>query len=326
VNLALLLMVLAFSASVPWGSWVVRLLLRKGIGKHIRQEEPDAHQQKSGTATMGGLYILAGIVVFSLILAAVGYAQALLPLVAMVAFGALGAYDDLQGLRDRGGVGWLARFKFTWQWVVGLAVSALLYLLTPTHALALPISGTRVELGIWYLPIAAILMVWTANAVNLTDGLDGLAGTTSVLAYLAFGALALWAGQHGTAYFCFALVGMLLAFLWYNVHPARMFMGDTGSQALGAGVAAVAMLTGQWLLLPLIGFIFTIEALSVMLQVSYFKYTRRKFGEGRRILRMSPLHYHFELGGWAEVQTALRFSLVAAVMAALGVALGVRWQ
>lgn len=321
----LLLIALAFIAVVPWGGRVVQALLRYGIGKHIRVDGPVSHQGKSGTATMGGLYILAAMVVLTLLLAFSGYRQGLLPLVAMVAFGLLGAFDDLQGLKDAAGVGWLARWKFLWQWVVGLVLALLFYVAGGTHILVWPVSAGTLNLGTWYLPLATLWLVWASNAVNLTDGLDGLAAGTAAIASLAFGVVCLLNHQAGLGYFCFILVGVTLAFLWYNVNPARMFMGDTGSQALGAGLAAVAVLSGQWLLLPLIGIVYAAVSLSVVLQVSYFKYTRHKYGEGRRILRMAPLHHHFEQIGWPEVQITLRFWIVAVVAAVLGVALaGVR--
>lgn len=311
----------AFALLVPWGGRVVEALLRRGIGKNIRADEPSAHQVKSGTATMGGLYFLAGIAALAVVQAILGHPEVLLPLGAMLGFGLLGAYDDLRGLKDVSGVGWLARYKFAWQWILGLILALILFWARPSHLLILPLSGRAVELGWWSVPIAALLLVFAANAVNLTDGLDGLAGGTSAIAFAAYGLLAAWEGQQGLAAFAAISVGALLAFLWFNVHPARLFMGDTGSQALGAGLATVALLSGHWLLFPLIGLVFLAEALSVMAQVSYFKYTRRKYGAGRRILRMSPLHYHFELGGWSEVQVTLRFWLIALIAAAMGLAL-----
>lgn len=320
---ALLLAVGAFLVMAPWGHHFVEALLRRGLGKRIREDEPAAHQTKQGTATMGGLYFLAGAVALALVLAVMGHWQVLLVLLAMLGFGLIGAYDDLRGLSDASGVGWLARSKFSWQWIVAIAVSLVLYVALPDLRLTLPISGRTVVLGGWFIPIAALLLVFETNAVNLTDGMDGLAGGTAAIGFLAYGILSGLGGQEGLALFCFGMVGVLLAFLWFNVHPARMFMGDIGSQSLGAGLVAVALLSGHWLLLPLIGLIFTAEALSVVIQVSYFKHTKRKYGEGRRIFRMSPLHYHYELGGWSEVQVTLRFWFVAALAAALGIALGI---
>ena len=312
---------LTFLVLVPFGPAVIRALLARGIGKNIRNDEPDAHRAKSGTATMGGLYFLAGITFVALVQVVGGQTLVLLPLLAMLGYGALGAYDDVRGLRAAGGEGWLARFKILWQWAVGLLVALVAYWSMAEHPLRVPLSGTRIEMGAWFIPVAALLLVFFSNAVNLTDGLDGLAGGTVAIAFVAYGLLA--GPTEGLAAFSLAVVGSLLAFLWYNVRPARLFMGDTGSLALGAGLAMVAMLSGHWLLLPLIGIIFVAEAVSVMIQVGYFKYTRRRYGEGRRVFRMSPLHYHFELGGWAEVTITQRFWIVAAAAAAAGVALGV---
>jgi phospho-N-acetylmuramoyl-pentapeptide-transferase len=324
ITTALALLVLAFLALLPWGHAVVAALLRHGIGKNIRYDGPATHQLKSGTATMGGLYFLAGLALFTLVLVGSGYREVAWPFVGMVAYGALGAFDDWQGLRDKKeGVGWLARTKFWWQWGVALAAATLVCVAGPIHVAKVPLLNVTIEMGAWLIPITTVLIVYSANAVNITDGQDGLAAGTAALAFAAFGVLGIISAQAGLAYFCFATVGVLAAFLWYNVHPARMFMGDTGSQALGAGLALVAVMSGYWLFLPIIGALYVAEILSVMIQVSYFKYTRRRYGEGRRIFRMAPLHHHFELGGWPEVQITLRFWLVAAAAAAIGVALGV---
>ena len=319
----LLASVLAFVAVVPWGPWVVRQLLARGVGKQIRHDGPATHQTKAGTATMGGLYILAGVCASAAVLAAMGYTRPLLLLGVMLAFGALGAIDDLRGLRDAQGVGWLARSKFPWQWAVALALATVLFLAEPTHLFIAPgARHVRVELGGWFIPLATVALVVMSNAVNLTDGLDGLATGNLSLAFGAYGVLLWAAGHRGLDLFCFALVGVLLAFLWYNAHPARVFMGDTGSEALGAGLAAVALLSGHCLLMLVIGAVFIAEALSVIVQVSYFKYTRRKLGEGKRVFRMAPLHHHFEQCGLSEVQITTRLWLAGAMAAALGVAIG----
>ncbi|NLG27971.1 MAG: phospho-N-acetylmuramoyl-pentapeptide-transferase [Chloroflexi bacterium] len=307
----------------PWGGPLVRWLLKRGIGKHIRSDGPTTHQTKAGTATMGGLYFLAGAALVALALATLGYRDVWGPLAALLVFGVLGAFDDLQGLKDRQGVGWLARSKFPVQWAAAILVALALYWLSDHHVLVVPVSGAVVEIGGWFVPLAAVLVVGMSNAVNLTDGLDGLAAGIAACAYGVYGTLAAYAGQQGLALLCLGLVGALAAFLWFNVNPARMFMGDVGSEALGAGLAAVAILTGHWLLLPLIAIVFVAEALSVMLQVSYFKLTKRRFGEGRRILKMAPLHRHFELLGWKEVQVTQRFWIVGLLAGLLGLALGV---
>jgi phospho-N-acetylmuramoyl-pentapeptide-transferase len=171
------------------------------------------------------------------------------------------------------------------------------------------------RIGPLIIPITIFLMVAMSNAVNLADGLDSLAGSTSTVAFACYGTIAYLQDQVYLAAFCFTLVGALMAFLWYNAYPAQLFMGDTGSLAL------VAVMTGQWLLLPVIGLVFVAEALSVMLQVGYFKLTRRMYGEGRRLFKMAPLHHHFELLGWSEMQVKERFWLVSLLAGMLGVAL-----
>ncbi|MHB9032861.1 MAG: phospho-N-acetylmuramoyl-pentapeptide-transferase [Anaerolineae bacterium] len=324
--LGLLVGATTFGVLLPLGGPLIRWLLQRGIGKHIRVDGPAQHQVKSGTPTMGGIYFVGGTAAAAIVCAAVGFSEALLPLIAMAAFAALGAIDDAIGLRDKTGVGWLARSKFPVQWGTALVVALLLYWLSPHHLLVLPGTspGLRVniELGWWAVVIATPLLVFISNAVNLADGQDGLAGGMSALAYGAFGLIALMDNAApGLALFSFAAVGSLGAFLWYNCHPAQLFMGDVGSEALGAGLVALAMLTGQWLLLIVITLVFIIEALSMMLQVAYFKYTKRRYGEGRRILKMSPLHHHYELSGIPEERITVRFWLAAAACGAVAVAL-----
>jgi len=178
-----------------------------------------------------------------------------------------------------------------------------------------------VELGWAWVPIAAIWIYGFANAVNLTDGLDGLAGIIVASAFVAYGIIALLQKQIFLVQFCFIVVGACFAFLWYNAHPAQMFMGDTGSLALGATLATVALMTGQWLLLPIVALVPVGETISVILQVAYFQYTKRRFGRGRRLFKMSPLHNHFELLGWSETQVVWRFWLIGLLAAMAGVAL-----
>lgn len=174
----------------------------------------------------------------------------------------------------------------------------------------------EISLGIFYIPIAVVTIVGFSNAINLTDGLDGLAGLIAATAFTAFGSIALMQGQTFLARFCFTLVGALFGFLWFNVHPAQLFMGDTGSLALGATLGVVALMTGQWLLLPIIAIIPISETLSVVFQVLYFKMTG-----GKRLFKMSPLHHHFELSGWSETQVVQRFWLVSLIGSILGIAL-----
>jgi phospho-N-acetylmuramoyl-pentapeptide-transferase len=171
------------------------------------------------------------------------------------------------------------------------------------------------------VPLAALAVIATANAVNLTDGLDTLAGGTAAIAFCAYGIIAYQQQQVGVVTFCFTMVGALMGFLWFNAHPAQVIMGDTGSLAIGAALATAAFMTGQWLLLPVVGFVFMLEAISVMLQVGYFKLTRRRCGKGKRLFKMTPLHHHFELLGWSETQVTMRFWMIGMMAGLIGVAL-----
>ena len=211
-----------------------------------------------------------------------------------------------------------ARTKFLLQLVLAIVVAYGLKYVLDAPELYWPGSEDEIPLGNMYIPIAVFLIVGMSNAVNLTDGLDGLAGLISATAFAAYGLIALMQGYTFLGRFCFTLVGALFGFLWFNVHPAQLFMGDMGALALGATLAVVALMTGQWLLLPIIAVIPVSEALAVILQVSYFKITK-----GKRLFKMAPLHHHFELLGWSETQVVQRFWLVGLMAAMLGVALAV---
>ncbi|MCX6041974.1 MAG: phospho-N-acetylmuramoyl-pentapeptide-transferase, partial [Caldilinea sp.] len=177
------------------------------------------------------------------------------------------------------------------------------------------------RVGPLILPATIAILYLTSNAVNFTDGLDSLAGSTSLVAFACYGTIAYLQNQLYLAIFCFTLAGALMGFLWYNAHPAQLIMGDAGSLPLGATLGLVSIMTGQWLLLPVIGLVFAAEALSVMVQVSYFKLTRRLYGQGRRVFKMAPLHHHFELLGWSEMQVKERFFIASVLSGMLGVAL-----
>jgi phospho-N-acetylmuramoyl-pentapeptide-transferase len=241
----------------------------------------------------------------------------------MLGFGLMGALDDWAGVRGyRNGEGILGRWKFVIQ--LGLAVIAALVLHfgpPDLRSVAIPGVAEKIDIGLWWVPIAIFFIVGYSNAVNLTDGLDGLAGSIAALCFVCYGVIAYLQDQGWLLAFCFTMAGAILAFLWYNAYPADLFMGDVGSEALGATLAVVALMTGQWLLLPIISAVFVAETLSVILQVVYFKFTRIRYGQGRRIFKMTPLHHHFELLGWSEMQVVQRFWLIAILAAMLGVAL-----
>ncbi|MCS7251292.1 MAG: phospho-N-acetylmuramoyl-pentapeptide-transferase [Anaerolineae bacterium] len=328
---------LSFLLAVVWGPPLIRWLRANGIGKKIRIEGPRTHLVKMGTPTMGGLMIVVPVVMMTLILnlgnlianteagrdflKQMGWPgdqligrSILVPVAAMLAFGAAGAIDDWMGIR--GGRGLLARHKFPIQIAIATALALVLHFGMDLSGLVVPTVPRKIDIGPFYLPVAVFIIVGSANAVNLTDGLDGLAGIISATSFIAYGVIAYLQGQIYLATFAFIVAGACLAFLWFNAHPAQLIMGDLGSQALGATLGVVALMTGQWLLLPIVALIPVVETLSVILQVAYFKWTR-----GKRLFRMSPIHHHFELLGWSETQVVQRFWLIAIWSAMIGVAL-----
>lgn len=314
----------SFVMTVIWGSPLLRVLRHFRIGKIIRVDEPGHHNTKMGTPTMGGvLFIIPVLLLTGLLNAAsfIGFealgSSVLVPLIVMVSYGALGALDDWEGIRGkRRGEGMSARTKFLGQVVLALGTAYVLKQYLDVDEMILPGIKGEIELGWWYIPVAAFIIVSESNAVNFTDGLDGLAGLISATAFAAFGGIALMQGQTFLARFCFTVVGALFGFLWFNVHPAELFMGDTGSLSLGAALAVVALMTGQWPLLLIIAIIPLSEALSVVIQVGYFKMTK-----GKRFFKMAPIHLHFELLGWSETQVVQRFWLIALLAAMVGVGL-----
>ena len=331
-SLALALAGLSFMITVIWGTPLLRVLRRLKVGKAIRMDGPKRHVTKTGTPTMGGLMIIMPVLLITVLLNAtslLGFKRigrsVLLPLGVLVLFAILGAIDDWQGLRGTRarGEGLRARTKFFFQVFIAFLAAIGLYRYLDVPHVYIPGVANEIEIGIWYIPLAMFLIVGFSNAVNLTDGLDGLAGLISATAFATYGGIALLQGQVFLARFSFALVGAIFGFLWYNVHPAELFMGDTGSLPLGASLAVVALMTGQWVLLPLVAIIPVSTALSVILQTAYFKYTRRRYGEGRRLLKMAPLHHHFELSGWSETQVVQRFWLITLLAAMIAAALAV---
>ncbi|MBM3121162.1 MAG: phospho-N-acetylmuramoyl-pentapeptide-transferase [Chloroflexi bacterium] len=324
-SVALTLAGLTYLLSVIWGGPLVQVLRILKIGKQIRIEGPQRHITKLGTPTMGGWLFIIPVVLITGTLNLVSIVteldvlglSILLPLVVLLAFAVLGAWDDWKGVRGvRRGEGLRARSKFLWQILLAVGAALALKYGLQVPELYLPNYPEEIKLGIWYVPLAAFVIVSSTNAVNLTDGLDGLAGLISAVAFAAYGIIAALQGQVFLLRFCFTIVGALFAFLWYNVHPAELFMGDTGSLSLGATLAVVALMTGQWALLPVIAIIPASVTASVLLQVAYFRLTR-----GRRLFKMAPLQHHFELLGWSETQVVQRFWIVSLLAAMVGIAL-----
>lgn len=327
-SLALALAGLSFMITVIWGEPLIRILRYFKIGKEIRVEGPERHFTKFGTPTMGGVMIVVPVVLITLLMNAssvIGVTSVLgrsvlLPMLVIIVFAILGAVDDWEGLRGkRRGLGMRARTKFFFQWLMAIGAAWGLYQVLDVPNLYLPGFNDEIEMSPYlYIPVAAFIIVLCSNAVNLTDGLDGLAGLITATAFATYGGIALLQGQVFIARFCFTVVGAIFGFLWFNVHPAMLFMGDTGSLALGATLGVVALMTGQWMLLPVIAIIPFSTTLSVVLQVGYFKLTH-----GKRLFKMAPLHHHFELSGWSETQIVQRFWLIGLIAAIIGVALAV---
>ncbi|MEO6193748.1 MAG: phospho-N-acetylmuramoyl-pentapeptide-transferase [Thermoanaerobaculia bacterium] len=324
-------MVLALILSWLLGPWFIRQLRRLSVGQNIRDVGPQAHQVKAGTPTMGGLLILFATLVPTLLLGDLRNVYVWLVAIVTTAFGAIGFADDYLKVRNRRNLGLTARAKFLLQVLVGLAFGIALLVLPAESgfnpAVTLPfIKRLVLHLGYFYIPFVAFVLVGSSNAVNLTDGLDGLAiGATSVAAatyaiftYVAgnrvianYLQLSYVPGVGEVAVFCGAMVGAGIGFLWFNSHPAEVFMGDVGSLSLGAAIGSVAVIAKQEILLVLVGGLFVMEALSVIIQVASFKL------RGKRVFRMSPLHHHFELSGWAEPKVIVRFWILSILFALL---------
>jgi phospho-N-acetylmuramoyl-pentapeptide-transferase len=314
----------SFMLTVIWGPPLIRVLRYFKIGKAIRVEGPERHFTKLGTPTMGGVMFILPVLLITVLMNAgslLGITllgrSVIVPMLSLALYAGLGAVDDWLGLRaERQAKGLSGRTKLIFQIIFALFLALALEYVLDAPDMYLPGIPLELSLGIWYVPIASFIIIAMSNAINLTDGLDGLAGLISATAFATYGGIALLQGQVFLARFCFTLVGAIFGFLWFNVHPAMLIMGDTGSLSLGATLAVVALMTGQWMLIPLIAVIPVSVVLSVVLQVLYFKWTG-----GKRLFKMAPLHHHFELSGWSETQVVQRFWLITLLFAMVGVAL-----
>ncbi len=294
----------------------IPILHKLKFGQSIREEGPKSHQAKSGTPTMGGIFLITGIVAATLIIAEWN-AEIFLALFILLGHFILGFIDDYLKVVHKKNQGLLARYKLAGQILIAGVTTAvansLLKDFEPT--IWLPVLDEKIFAGVLYLPFMFFVMVGASNAVNLTDGLDGLASGCMAIAASCYAVICLLTGHEELAIFCAATVGACIGFLKFNFHPAKVFMGDTGSLALGGAFAAVGILSHTEILLAVIGFVFVCEALSVILQVISFQTT------GKRIFRMSPLHHHFELGGWSEVKVVFVFWSVGLIFGVIGLTL-----
>jgi phospho-N-acetylmuramoyl-pentapeptide-transferase len=308
-------LLLAFALIVILMPPYIRLLQAAGFGKRIREEGPESHYIKEGTPTMGGLLVVLVVLGIYFFLRQPD-AATFAPLAALAGVGALGAFDDY--LNARTGEGIRARQKLIWLTVVSFVAAWQIQQTYDITAIAVPFVGAVSIDPALYVLFGAFAIVAASNGVNLTDGLDGLSGGTVAIAFVAYMLIALLnvPTQANLALLCALIVGALLGFLWFNVHPAQIFIGDSGALSLGATLAVTALITGQILVLPLIGIIFVIETMSVIIQVTYFRLTG-----GKRLFRFTPLHHHFELGGWDEEKITIRFWIIGILAALLGVTL-----
>jgi phospho-N-acetylmuramoyl-pentapeptide-transferase len=323
----------ALAIGLVLGPWFIRKLREFQVGQIIRQEGPQSHRAKAGTPTMGGLLILTSALVPTVLWADLRNPYIWIAVAATALCGGVGFLDDYLKITRRSHHGLLPRYKMGALVLVGLAVGVAVLLLTERMP---PVYNTRLifpffkelipDLGIFYVVFAVIVIIGATNAVNFTDGLDGLAISTFAVSAATYTALAYVTGHRDLAndlllvhfepageltIFCGALVGASLGFLWYNSYPAEIFMGDVGSLALGGALGTVAILIKQELLLPIVGGVFVLEALSVIIQIAYFKAT------GRRVFKMAPIHHHFEMIGWSEPKIITRFLIVAILFALL---------
>ena len=359
---AVLAAMTALLIGLMFGPWVIRRLAELKIGQPIRGYGMQSHLSKSGTPTMGGVLILIGIGVSTLLWFDWTNRFVWIVMVVTIGFGLIGWVDDWRKVVDKNPEGMRSREKYIWQSVIGIVAAFYLTFavsessnlrvlelfirwvqsgfsteLPPKADLIVPFFKTvSYPLGVWgFIILTYIVIVGTSNAVNLTDGLDGLAIMPVVMVGSVLGLFAYVVGNSVFSrylllpyipgageliVFCAAMAGAGLAFLWFNTYPAQVFMGDVGALALGGALGTIAVITRQEILLAIMGGVFVAEALSVMAQVLYFKYTKRKYGEGRRILRMAPLHHHFEKGGWTETQVVVRFWIITMLLCLIGLA------
>lgn len=330
---AILGVLTALFISLLIGGKVIRLLQRLQIGQAVRDDGPQSHLSKAGTPTMGGVMILFSITVSTLLWGDLKNPYVWVTLLTMIAFGAVGWVDDYRKVVEKNSRGLPAKWKYFWQSVFGLSAAIYLYASATTPAetaLLIPLlKNAAIPLGIFFIVFTYFVIVGTSNAVNLTDGLDGLAILPTVLVGGALGIFAYLTGNIKFAeyllipyvqgsgeliVFCAALVGAGLGFLWFNTYPAQVFMGDVGALALGAALGVIAVIVRQELVLFIMGGVFVMETVSVILQVASYKLTKR------RIFRMAPIHHHFELKGWAEPKVIVRFWIITVCLVLVGLA------
>ena len=301
------------------GGPIVAQLRARKLGKSYSGEEPEAYASKAGTPTMGGIIFLLPVVAIAVPIGFSRDSNVALPVLAMTAAAAMGAVDDFQTLAGReklsGHEPWFWAVKWAALVGIGVAVACWLYFHLDFRDVLVPHFGAF-ALGLAYLPFTVAIFVVATSGAVITDGMDGLMAGVSLIAYLAYAVIAFHQGQEGLAALALSVSGASAAFLWFNAYPARVIMGEVGAYFLAVGLIVIAFMTGWWLLLPVIGVIYFAEGLSDVIQIAYFKATK-----GKRFFRMAPIHYHFQLGGWAETQVVTRFWIAGLAGALAGIAL-----
>lgn len=322
----LLSLVLAFAITAVLGPAFIKWLHKLKYGQEIREEGPAWHQSKSGTPTMGGIMFIVGaglsVIINVIIMRLMNtLSQEAIKAVVLFAvsmgFGAIGFIDDYIKVVKKRNLGLTAIQKFLLQLAFAAVYVVIMYFMGMLKTtVIIPFVKASIEIPIWlYIPFVMFVVVGTVNAVNLTDGLDGLASSVTVVVSVFFAVYAFFhAEQTGVSVFAMALAGSLIGFLIFNKYPAKVFMGDTGSLFLGGAISLMAVDLNMHIYLILVGFIYFAETLSVIMQTSYFKYTKKKYGEGRRIFKMTPIHHHFEMSGWKETKIVRVFTLVTLVL------------
>ena len=337
--------VTALIISFLLGPKIIAMLKNRQIGEAAKLEAPKNHLSKAGTPTMGGFIMLSACLIPSLLWADIRNGYVILIIFVTAWLGAVGFLDDYLKVVKKKPKGLIGRYKIVGQVIAGLVVGSVIYfhpewidqsLVKYSSQTTVPFyKNMEFDFGILYIPMVIFIITATSNAVNLTDGLDGLAagtigivgGTLAVISYISGNAemsqyltIPFLRGNGELTIYCAALVGASLGFLWFNAYPAQVFMGDTGSLALGGAIGALCVLIKKELLLPTLGGIFLVEALSVIIQRVYFKYTKKRYGEGRRVFKMAPLHHHFEMAGWPEPKIVTRFYIIAILLMILSLA------
>ena len=332
------------------GPRIIRTLNNHRFGEKIRKNGPELHLQKEGTPSMGGIIILLSIILPTILWAKLNNPFIVIILVSITWMGLIGFIDDYLKIKKEYSKGLIARYKLTGQIILGLFISYIIFQenslinyniiannkhldLIASSSISTPfIANGFLDIKLLYIPLIILIITGTSNAINLTDGLDGLATGLVAISTLVFAAIAYASGRidysnylniifipnSGELFiFCLAMIGACIGFLWYNAHPAKVFMGDVGSLSLGAAIGTLSILLKKEILLIIIGGVFVIESLSVILQVLYFKITKKLHGEGKRLFKMAPLHHHFELSGWNENHVVVRFWIIGIILALL---------